>query len=579
MAVLATLLKVLGVTWIALGWLLVVALVALAWLRKGFGEVQTMLNPWNFRNALFIGMILGPGLALLHLANAARQRSGRMAVRGALGLCVAAALFIGLVFAAKKTVESGGTNRVHEYKATSLRVLNRSATMHEHKNYYVTMSSGSVGTDGIPDVIKLGDTVTVGAKTIRVRHIFVTEVLDDMKWGREVVAKKGDVTCVIVESEENLPYGDEWRDRLWIHVKECQPLEVSETSARAKEIATDADPEAVYRAIGAGRVENVKRLLTNADSINKPRPGRPGPLFYALMKKQEGVARYLVETGADVNTSVEGVTPLFVAVIEHYIDLARLMINKGADINARQSGKFAGAGTPFFLALGLQTYSEDEIIELFLKGGQRPDVLVEDLHGRSALVWCILNGHSRIAIWSLENGAKVNSVDKQGQTPLQHATYRGEVEITRELLRRKADTEVRDSNELTPIMQALGYFRQSLTSDHRQIAELLIQNGADARAKDRTGNTPLMFAAAVNAVDIAAKMLDRGADVNAQNSNGQTALMAAAIYGYPRMVELLLSRGANSNVRNKDGQTALRFARGNSQGEVETLLRTKGATE
>lgn len=40
------------------------------------------------------------------------------------------------------------------------------------------------------------------------------------------MARKGDVTCVIVESEDNLPYGDQRRDRLWIHVKECEPLTV-----------------------------------------------------------------------------------------------------------------------------------------------------------------------------------------------------------------------------------------------------------------------------------------------------------------------------------------------------------------
>jgi hypothetical protein len=46
-----------------------------------------------------------------------------------------------------------------------------------------------------------------------------------MKWGREVLGRRGDITCVLVESEENLPYKDEevQRDRLWIYVKQCQP--------------------------------------------------------------------------------------------------------------------------------------------------------------------------------------------------------------------------------------------------------------------------------------------------------------------------------------------------------------------
>src|SRR5438034_9859586 len=106
MTVLATLLKILGVAWITLGWLLVILIVALAWLRKGFGEVQTMLNPWDFKNLVSIVMILGPGIALLYLADAARQRSRGMILKGAIGLVVAVALLVGVVFVTRKTTES-----------------------------------------------------------------------------------------------------------------------------------------------------------------------------------------------------------------------------------------------------------------------------------------------------------------------------------------------------------------------------------------------------------------------------------------------------------------------------------------
>jgi ankyrin repeat protein len=582
MTVLATLLKILGVAWITLGWLLVILIVALAWFRKGFGEVQTMLNPSNFGNLVAIGMILGPGIALLYLADAVRQRSRGMVLKGAIGLVVAIGLLIGVMFVMKKTTaESSADNRIREYKASSLRVLNQSATMHEDKNYFITQTRGPVGKEGIPEAIKLGDTVTVKGKTIHVKHIFVTDYLAEMKWGGQVLAKKGDVRCVVVESEENLPYGDDKRNRLWIYVEQCQPLQVSETSASARETtgATVGSLDPLYEAIGAGRLDDVKRLTASTNWIDKTDPGRPGPLFYAIMKKRETIALHLVEKGANVNADFEGVTPLFIVVMEHYTDLASEMIRKGADINARQSGKLSGGGTPFFLALGLQTYREDEIVELFLKSGQRPDVLVEDPHGRSALVWCIVNGHSRIAIWSLEQGAKVDSVDKQGQTPLQHAVYRGEVEITRELLRRKARSEVRDSNGLTVLMQALVYFRQSPTTNYLQVANLLVQHGADVRAKSRMGDTPLMFAAAVNSTDLATEMLNRGADVNAQNASGQTALMAAAAHGYLSTVEMLLTRGARADIRAKDGKTALTLARDGGSKDVESYLRSKGVTD
>jgi sulfatase maturation enzyme AslB (radical SAM superfamily) len=113
--------------------------------------------------------------------------------------------------------------RTREYKATSARVLNNSAMIHESQDYFVTHIRRPVGNEGIPDQITLGDTVTVKGRSIRVRHIFVTETLEDLKWGGKVLAKKGDVDCMIVESEENLPYVDETRqNKRWIHIAQCE---------------------------------------------------------------------------------------------------------------------------------------------------------------------------------------------------------------------------------------------------------------------------------------------------------------------------------------------------------------------
>jgi hypothetical protein len=230
MGAIAKVLRLLGQAWIALGTLLIIALLMFSWYQHGFRHLLTMVNPSDFRNLITIGVILGPGIALLYLSNAVRQ-SGRRAVFKGLGaVVVASALFGLLMFLVNTTREESQAskkaedNRTHEYKASSIRVLNDSATMREHRNYVVTQTSGPVGKEGIPDEIKVGDAVTVKGRTILVRHIFVTEVREDMKWGGKFLAKKGDVTCVLVESEDNLPYGDAQRDRLWIHVEQCRPV-------------------------------------------------------------------------------------------------------------------------------------------------------------------------------------------------------------------------------------------------------------------------------------------------------------------------------------------------------------------
>ena len=115
---------------------------------------------------------------------------------------------------------------VRYYKALSIKVKTNSATMRYHANYYVTMVSGVVGKEGIPKVISLGDKITVKDRSLTVNHIFVTEHLEDMKYAGEYLARKGQIKCVLVENERDLPHVDErvQRNRLWIHVKDCQPL-------------------------------------------------------------------------------------------------------------------------------------------------------------------------------------------------------------------------------------------------------------------------------------------------------------------------------------------------------------------
>ena len=111
-----------------------------------------------------------------------------------------------------------------KYKTNKINVIGSSANMHYHDKGIIFDSSGTVGSIGIPQEIKIGDLITVKDKTIRANHIFVTEYLKEMKWQGEIIAKKGQTSCVIVSDEDNLPYGEIDRDRLWIHVTECRVM-------------------------------------------------------------------------------------------------------------------------------------------------------------------------------------------------------------------------------------------------------------------------------------------------------------------------------------------------------------------
>jgi hypothetical protein len=116
---------------------------------------------------------------------------------------------------------------VEKGEAKKIIVKNNSATMYQHKNYYTTLSSGPIGSAGIPTAISLGDTVLVKDKQLTAKHIFWTRYLERAEWQSKVLVEAGSVTCVIVQTLDDLPDKDEdrWRDRLWVHVSDCQVVE------------------------------------------------------------------------------------------------------------------------------------------------------------------------------------------------------------------------------------------------------------------------------------------------------------------------------------------------------------------
>ena len=92
--------------------------------------------------------------------------------------------------------------------------------------------------------------------------------------------------------------------------------------------------------------------------------------------------------------------------------------------------------------------------------------------------------------------------------------------------------------------------------DHPGVARGLIARGADpcARAENEMAVEPLHSAAASSARDVAELLLDAGADVNAQQHGGFTPLAAAARNGDDALADLLVARGADTELADDEGQ-------------------------
>ena len=114
--------------------------------------------------------------------------------------------------------------------------------------------------------------------------------------------------------------------------------------------------------------------------------------------------------------------------------------------------------------------------------------------------------------------------------------------------------------------------------DRVEIAELLIQHGADVHAKNEMGMTPLHIAQWAMMVEV---LVRQGADLNALSKCGLTPLHVQAQEGEDtgslEVMGALLKAGANPNIADNRGMTPLAYARQRDEQAKISLLRAHGA--
>ena len=108
---------------------------------------------------------------------------------------------------------------------------------------------------------------------------------------------------------------------------------------------------------------------------------------------------------------------------------------------------------------------------------------------------------------------------------------------------------------------------------HKAIVELLLENGADMKAKVDA----VALASRQGYVDIVELLLNRGIEMKMYTKQIDHALHAAAHAGHERLVKSLLERGADPNPQGEDGQNPLHAASLKGYKDIAQLLIDNGA--
>lgn len=121
-----------------------------------------------------------------------------------------------------------------------------------------------------------------------------------------------------------------------------------------------------------------------------------------------------------------------------------------------------------------------------------------------------------------------------------------------------------------PILHYVPPLWCSIVNKHLDVAEVLLQHGADLNGCSSTGSTPLRSACFQEDFKVVQFLVERGADINRANHDGGTCLINAV-----RSVSLcqyLIAHGANLSARDVEGRNVLYYAIDNICGDTVRLL-------
>ena len=128
----------------------------------------------------------------------------------------------------------------------------------------------------------------------------------------------------------------------------------------------------------------------------------------------------------------------------------------------------------------------------------------------------------------INQGYDVNEADDSEHTILRVMVARNRIDIVTLLVKAGANV-----NQVQTVLGKNSTLHSTAYDNYPEIAQILIDAGADIETKNKYEKTPLHEAARQGSVDAMRILLQAGADPNARTKNGGTALMGAVSHAWP----------------------------------------------
>ncbi len=289
------------------------------------------------------------------------------------------------------------------------------------------------------------------------------------------------------------------------------------------------------------------------------------------------------KTVTDLNQyNKEGTTALIVAAGIGNIEMAKLICEWGADIDLAENEINNNGNTPLIAAL---KNSHDATAVYFLEHGANSNI--SDIDKNYPIHFAAQNGCLESIKQFIKKRADINRLDKNNLSPLALAIINGHQTVGKYLIKYGADlnmsyTQNGSEEQMSTIELALynsqdevvsylinngqkiskdsKYLFKAIDDKNANLVALLLSNGVDTKSYNKDDLTPFRYALSKNSLDVIKQFILNGENVNEDFKDGTTPLIIAITNGNIELAKFLIESGAKINKKDSNDKTALDYA-------------------
>ena len=413
--------------------------------------------------------------------------------------------------------------------------------------------------------------------------------------------------------------------------KEREAVQPDEVETEEYVTGYEAMPDSYF--IDFCKNENAKKISEELEKGANPNAknhvGTTALMTAATYNKDHEVLEALLKAGAKVNArNSKGNTALIFATMYNTHKSVKVLLEAGADVNiigherhkaiyyAEKNKKLRKRKTLLKLLKGQKIPDKispsnaplnkkiialcrrgtlDEIIAALDNGA---DVNFINNNSNTPLIIASQFGDANMVKLLIERGANINYQNSLGNTALHVAAEYGTSDTIEALLNAGADIDLKNNKDLLPYdlvtkRKALKnsellekMMKPKMNTDYQknfikicragteqEISEA-INSGVNVNVKNKSLSTALMFAARYNTAEAVEILINAGANLNSQDIYGNTALIYAASFNTDDVVKVLIDGGSDIEIKNIAGYKALDYAKQNYRLEDSEVMKS-----